>query len=174
MGPWSPPLRNDYAHWGRRVGALIIDSILGYVAVALFYAWYITFFITTLRSISDGGTPSFDFFSPLLVAAVIVYVVDLGLRIWNRWILGGRTGQSLGKRVLKIKLISETTGEPIGALNAFLRDLLHTVDGAAFVGYLWPLWDEKRQTFADKLITTIVIDAPDRDLAVPHTTDSRI
>jgi hypothetical protein len=25
------------------------------------------------------------------------------------------------------------------------------------VGYLWPLWDDKRQTFADQIMKTIVI-----------------
>lgn len=25
VGAWSPPLRSDYAHWGRRVGAYLID-----------------------------------------------------------------------------------------------------------------------------------------------------
>jgi uncharacterized RDD family membrane protein YckC len=29
------------------------------------------------------------------------------------------------------------------------------------VGYLWPLWDDKRQTFADMLLNTIVIHAPE-------------
>ncbi len=55
-------------------------------------------------------------------------------------------------------LIGEPTGQPIGPLNAFLRDLVHILDGIAYIGYLWPLWDEKRQTFADKLMKTVVID----------------
>ena len=45
-------------------------------------------------------------------------------------------------------------------MNAFLRDLVHILDGVAYVGYLWPLWDDKRQTFADKIMRTIVIDLP--------------
>ena len=65
----------------------------------------------------------------------------------------------MGKRVTKIKLIGEDTAEPIGALNAFLRDLVHTVDGFAYIGYLWPLWDQKKQTFSDKLMKTVVISA---------------
>ena len=34
------------------------------------------------------------------------------------------------------------------------------LDAVAYVGYLWPLWDDKRQTFADKIMRTIVIDLP--------------
>jgi hypothetical protein len=26
------------------------------------------------------------------------------------------------------------------------------------MGYLWPLWDDKRQTFADQVMKTVVID----------------
>lgn len=45
-------------------------------------------------------------------------------------------------------------------MNAFLRDLLHTVDGFFYVGYLWPLWDAERQTFADKIVQTVAVRTP--------------
>jgi uncharacterized RDD family membrane protein YckC len=90
----------------------------------------------------------------------VLYLGALGWTIYNRWIRAGRTGQSWGKRLTKIVLLSELTSQPIGPINAFLRDLVHILDGFAYVGYLWPLWDEKKQTFADKLMKTIVIEAP--------------
>jgi uncharacterized RDD family membrane protein YckC len=62
--------------------------------------------------------------------------------------------------VTGIKLVSELTDAPIGPSNAFVRDLVHILDGMAYVGYLWPLWDDKRQTFADKIVRTIVVTAP--------------
>ena len=65
-----------------------------------------------------------------------------GWTLYNRWLVGGRTGQSLGKRVTKIRLVSELTDAPIGPMNAFLRDLVHILDGMAYVGFLWPLWDD--------------------------------
>jgi len=69
----------------------------------------------------------------------------------------GRTGQSWGKQALKLRLLSESTGQPIGAGMAFVRDLAHIVDSlACYLGWLWPLWDAKRQTFADKLVKTVV------------------
>ena len=72
----------------------------------------------------------------------------------------GRTGYSIGKGVLGIKLIAESDGQPIGAGMAFVRYLCHIVDGICYIGYLWPLWDRKRQTFADKIMKTIVINQP--------------
>jgi uncharacterized RDD family membrane protein YckC len=95
-----------------------------------------------------------------MIIGFVVMLASIGWQIYNRWITAGRTGQSLGKRVLKISLISEETGQPIGALNAFLRDLVHILDGFAYVGFLWPLWDEKKQTFSDKIMKTVVVDQP--------------
>ena len=40
---------------------------------------------------------------------------------------------------------------------ALVRDLAHIVDGFFYLGYLWPLWDATRQTFADKICSTVVL-----------------
>ena len=34
----------------------------------------------------------------------------------------------------------------------------HILDALTYVGFLWPLWDAKRQTFADMLMRTVVVD----------------
>ena len=50
------------------------------------------------------------------------------------------------------------TGEPLGVWMAFVRDVAHYVDGfVLYLGYLWPLWDGKRQTFSDKLTKSVVV-----------------
>ncbi|HEY5783298.1 MAG TPA: RDD family protein, partial [Microlunatus sp.] len=104
-----------------------------------------------------------DLLRPALVWTIIGLVLMLAAIGWlwyNRWLTAGRTGQSMGKRVLRTKLVAEVNGRPIGGVNAFLRDLLHVLDGAFFIGYLWPLWDAKRQTFSDTIMKTVVIDHP--------------
>ena len=90
----------------------------------------------------------------------MLMLIAFGWHWYNRWLIAGRTGQSMGKRVLETKLVAEVNGQPIGAVNAFLRDLLHILDGIAYIGYLWPLWDAKRQTFADMIMKTVVVDHP--------------
>lgn len=152
-----------YASWPRRVAAALIDSLPGYLLSIPWVVAYVLF----LRAITQsqyGTTPSLGAAVTWMVVGTALWLVNLGWAIYNRWLRGGRTGQSLGKRVLHIWLISEQTRQPIGALNAFLRDLVHVVDGLAYVGYLWPLWDAKRQTFADKIMQTVVVNdsaAPD-------------
>ena len=91
---------------------------------------------------------------------VILWLASLGWTIYNRWIQAGKTGQSLGKKVLNIRLVGETTGQPIGPAMAFARDLCHFVDSIiCYIGYLFPLWDAKRQTLADKIVHTVVVPA---------------
>ncbi len=135
---------------------LLIDYVPTYVGLIIFYVGYGMVLVDMAQ---NGGTPDFSVGGiPMLIGSVIM-LAAFGWTIYNRWITAGRTGQSLGKRVTKISLISEATGQPIGALNAFLRDLVHILDAIAYVGYLWPLWDEKRQTFSDKIMKTIVVRA---------------
>jgi uncharacterized RDD family membrane protein YckC len=85
-------------------------------------------------------------------------LLAIGVSAYNRWFQAGKTGQSWGKRALGISLISETTGQPIGAGMAFVRDICHIVDGIiCYIGFLFPLWDAKRQTLVDKIVSTIAV-----------------
>ncbi|MCE1177775.1 MAG: RDD family protein [Micrococcales bacterium] len=88
------------------------------------------------------------------------YLLAFGISIWNRFFRMGRTGYSIGKEKMGQRLLSESTGQPIGPLMAFVREIAHYLDGLAYIGYLWPLWDAKRQTFADKILSTVVVDQP--------------
>jgi len=127
---------SQYSDWIHRVGAYLIETLPPLIV------FYIFIFAV-------GNT----------ILDIIVYLALLGYIIYNRWILGGQ-GQSIGKKVLGMMLVSEETGQPIGTLNAFLRDICHFVDGIiCYVGYLFPLWDAKRQTIADKIMKTVVIPA---------------
>jgi uncharacterized RDD family membrane protein YckC len=150
------PLRTDYAIWGKRVAANLIDYLPTYVGLIVFYVGYV---LWLLRFSASAGTSTPDLTGGLvpMIIGFALMLIGFGWTIYNRWLVAGRTGQSLGKRVLKIRLISEVTDAPIGPMNAFLRDLVHILDGVAYVGYLWPLWDDKRQTFADKIVRTIVV-----------------
>jgi len=88
-----------------------------------------------------------------------VYI--LALWIYNRWYRGGTTGYTIGRGVAGCKLVKESTGETIGMGMAFVRDIAHIVDSIiCYVGWLFPLWDTKRQTIADKIMSTVVLAQP--------------
>jgi uncharacterized RDD family membrane protein YckC len=89
---------------------------------------------------------------------VLGYLLTIGIGIWNECVRQGRTGQTIGKEQLHIKLIRESDGQTLGAGFCFVRSLAHFLDGiVCYIGYLWPLWDAKKQTFADKICGTIEV-----------------
>jgi uncharacterized RDD family membrane protein YckC len=85
-------------------------------------------------------------------------VVGLAYYVWNYGYRQGSTGSSIGKSLLKFKVVSENTGEPIGFGLSLLRQIAHVVDAVILhVGYLFPLWTAKRQTLADKIMATVCL-----------------
>src|SRR5262249_23073126 len=83
---------------------------------------------------------------------------SLIIGVWNLFIRQGRTGKSLGKQAVGTMLVSAQTGQPIGARMAFLRQTCHIVAALpCYIGFLWPLWDSRRQTFADKIVNSVVV-----------------
>jgi len=140
------------------LGASLIDSLLAGVPVMIGYGIAMaTFFWFGATSSSSGTTGP----TGILVGGFLVlglgWLAYVGIIVWNRVLRQGRTGQSVGKKVLGIRLLSEDHLQPIGPGMAFVRDVVHIVDGLAYVGYLRPLWDVKRQTFADTIIRTLVV-----------------
>jgi uncharacterized RDD family membrane protein YckC len=130
---YDPSQGADLAPWAVRVGAYLIDILPFAVLYAIAFA--------------VGST----------ALLAVCWLAGLGWTIYNRWIEGGK-GQSLGKKLTHIRLISEQTGQPIGGGMAFVRDLAHFVDGViCYIGFLFPLWDAKKQTLADKIVGTVVV-----------------
>lgn len=79
------------------------------------------------------------------------------VNVANRLALAGRSGQSLGKRVLDIRLESAADGIVVGVGPAFAREVVHVLDQFMMLGCLRPLWDPERRTFADGLMSTRVV-----------------
>lgn len=145
-GPSYGAAAPAYAAWGKRVVATLIDAVIAFVI-------YLPFMIIGMIAGADSS------FGGLVV--VVGYLAMLGFMIWNMFVRQGSTGYTIGKEKVGIKLVGEATGAPIGAGMAFVRQLAHIIDSIiCYIGYLMPLWDAKRQTIADKLLNTLVIEAP--------------
>jgi len=152
-----PARRSSYANWGQRLRARLVDQAPTYLGLIIFCTGYLLW-IAEL-ALSGGATFHFEGAVVAMIIGLSVMLASLPWVAYNRWMIAGRAGQSLGKRITKIRLIGEETQAPIGAANAFIRDLVHILDWLTVVGYLWPLWDDKKQTFADKIMKTIVVSA---------------
>ena len=97
-----------------------------------------------------------------VVAFGIAPLIAIAYLIWNLGYRQGTTGSSIGKAIMKFKVISEKTGQPIGFGMSVVRELIYVVFNAAcgvlwLIAVLFPLWDAKRQTLTDKIISTICV-----------------
>ncbi|MFE3473510.1 RDD family protein [Streptomyces bacillaris] len=130
------------AHWGLRAGGLIIDGLV----IGLPYGILVG--IGGAMGDAAGG-----------VIALLGVLLMIGLVIWQLY-QEGTTGQTIGKKAVGIRLLREADGRPLGFGMAFVRRLAHFLDSiACYIGWLWPLWDEKKQTFADKVCSSVVVKA---------------
>jgi uncharacterized RDD family membrane protein YckC len=91
-----------------------------------------------------------------LLVALVGWVIIAGYGIYIGYLNG--LGGSPGKRLTGLKVVSENDGQVIGGGMGIVRWLAHILDGVACgLGYLWPIWDDKRQTFSDKVVRTYVL-----------------
>ncbi|MFC4032869.1 RDD family protein [Streptomyces polygonati] len=160
--PGMPPL----ASWGARLGAFLLDWLMFFlIPQGLAGAGYIRIILASndrLNTCDDQGIPSDRCSLPhpptgSIILILLGGVLALGAVFFIAY-REGSTGQSPGKRIVGIRLLKEYDGATLGFGLAFGRRLLHILDNlACYIGWLWPLWDPKRQTFADKVLHTVVI-----------------
>jgi uncharacterized RDD family membrane protein YckC len=156
--PYAGYVQNAYASWIARVAAKLIDgAIVGVVPLILYIAGGAmaagssTYDPNTGMYTTSGGNGFgvvLMFFGFLIAVAGFLWLVHQE----------GTTGQTIGKRLVNIRVVREADGQVLGFGGAFVRQLAHFLDGfACYIGYLWPLWDAKGQTFADKVMNTVVV-----------------
>ncbi len=132
-GGWGAPGsdRPALASWGLRAAGYLVD-----LAIVLV--------VTIVLSLISGG---------------LARIGQLGLGLYFGY-LTGTTGQTPGRRVVGITVRRESDGQFLGAGAGIGRGFLHIVDALPLLlGYFWPIWDAKKQTFADKIIGSVVVRA---------------
>jgi hypothetical protein len=140
------------ALWPQRALGWVIDFIALAIPGWILYAIGAPRVQTVGNTIVSTGPNFFYYLGGLYILALWIY---------NRWYRGGTTGYTIGRGVAGVKLVKESTGEPVGMLLAFVRDIAHIVDSIiCYIGWLFPLWDTKRQTLADKIMSTVVLAQP--------------
>ncbi len=150
-----------YASWLSRVAAWVIDGILGSLAGFPLWIGYVMLFSGATTTTDANGVDHLNLDSSPTTTLLIWLgvIMSLAFFIWNYCFRQGRTGATIGKSVLAIRLVNDSM-QPIGPGLAFLRYLLNIVNAIpCYLGYFWPIWDDKKQTFADKIMSTYVITA---------------
>ncbi|MEX1038585.1 MAG: RDD family protein [Acidimicrobiia bacterium] len=133
----------NLADWGTRAVGYLIDYL------PIFVLYLLTFVISRVSS-----TLGF-------LLNLVVWIAGLGYFLYLGH-LDGTTGQTPGKQVQGIRVVNGA-GELIGSGSGIARKLAHIIDSAVcLVGWFLPLFDEKRQTIADKIMTTYVVTGVDK------------
>lgn len=124
-----PAVPSDLADWATRALGFLID----YGPLLLLQLIFARSFVGTLLGLVG-----------------ILYWVLLGY-------LDGVVGQTPGKAIMGTKVVNEQ-GELIGGGAGIGRKFLHILDSlVCLLGWFLPIVDAKRQTIADKVMTTYVV-----------------
>jgi uncharacterized RDD family membrane protein YckC len=71
----------------------------------------------------------------------------------------GTTGQTIGKRMMNIKVV-KVTGDDMTIGDGVVRSVVRVISGfVCGLGFFWALWDPERQTWHDKAASTYVVPA---------------
>lgn len=131
---------NELVRWHIRAAAFAVDVLPGAAVVA---TMALVWLAVPPQSLWWWVSLS------VLVGAVLVTMI-------NRVMLPAILGWSVGRALLGIAVV-RPDGGAIGVGRLMLRELAHLLDIlSVFVGWLWPLWDSRKRTFADLLLHTEV------------------
>ena len=150
----------QYASFGARLGAWIIDGLAG--VVFLIPALVVVLSgprhvqrctINNQPRLCDVPTgPTIALGVLLGVAGAIAYLVFFCRKVSRN--------QSWGMKATGIRVVDAEQGRPISAVRALGWQLAHVFSGFfCYLGYLWMLWDKRNQTWHDKIAKTVVIKA---------------
>jgi uncharacterized RDD family membrane protein YckC len=180
---WRPqpvPLSPDgrpLADFGSRLLAYFIDvAILTAITMVVslpFLLWFIFKWTSEMAELSDpySGTDPFaasdrmvgEFFVPFLLMELGLFVFLLVAYYIYSVEMMFRSGQTLGKKLIKVRVVPLEPGATLTRGMAAKRYLIEFVGGmfVPFFSYLdgfWQLWDKPyQQTLHDKVAKTVVV-----------------
>jgi uncharacterized RDD family membrane protein YckC len=167
LAPDGRPL----ADFGTRLLSHLIDtSILTGIALVVFLpVVFVAFFrLTNFTDYADGRVVTgdeivADFFVPLLLIELVLFALLLMGYYFYFVEMMYRSGQTVGKKLMKIQVVALEPGAVLTRGRAARRYLVEFLLGGVvplftYVDGLWQLWDKPyQQTLHDKAAKTVVI-----------------
>lgn len=145
-------MKKKLATLGQRIVAWIVDLIIiGIIAAVLGGLAFGSIFL--------GGLAANPFAAVFGVTALVVmFVVIFGYTIYFE---GARQGQTVGKMVMKIRVVDEKTGKFITMEQALIRNILRIIDNQVIglIAVILIAVTEKKQRLGDILAKTVVVKA---------------
>ncbi|MCD4750162.1 MAG: RDD family protein [Thermoanaerobaculales bacterium] len=163
MRPMAPPPRRpasnaarplqsaaigEPAGFGIRLGAYLIDAII-LTVIMMVIMIPIGIGVAALAQKSQGAVVVLSLLGWLLCAVVAIGYI---LVPW------ARSGATLGKRILKLKVVRQDGVQPLGYGKATLRLLGYMASGAIFyIGFLMVLFNDEKKGLHDMIAGTQVV-----------------
>jgi len=148
---WATGFLGRYAGFVTRLAAFVVDrAILAIITLCSVGAiqWALGAF--RVNEMLGIGPMSWQAATSLGVGVYVVASVTYNIGLWML------VGQTLGKLLMGVRVV-RTDGQRLRIGNAIRRELGYLVSAILFLGYLWVLFDNRRQGFHDKLAGTIVV-----------------
>ncbi len=132
----------EYASWGARLGAILIDGI---------FINLIGFLFGFIIGAALGETT---------VSYALTFIASFVIWHFYYAIPLSSGGSTFGKRVAGVKVLSAATGDYPSTGQAWGRTIGYYLSALIlWIGFLMPLWTEKKQALHDMLAGTIVVKA---------------
>lgn len=146
-----------------RFGGWILDGILYGLAFVPFFSAAIVLFAVGVDDCNTVGDEIVcngeEDVGPIVGGVGVLFV---GFVVIALLYLRGlaRSGQTWGRRIVGIKVVRTDNGQAPGWGKAIGRTLFSYISAWVFyLGYLWMLWDDQKQTWHDKVAGTYVVRA---------------
>jgi uncharacterized RDD family membrane protein YckC len=150
------------ARWWQRVGSLLLDYLIVVVPLAIVNAIMNSAFGTvhTVKLLNGTFETQRSIQGPAHALILIGTAAIMG--VYFSILNGTGNGQTVGNRTPGIAVRDATTGEVIGFKRGLLRWFIRFVLYLALIlpgllNDLFPLWDSRSQTIADKAARSVVI-----------------
>lgn len=152
--PWVPFQPEVLVDTSRRVIAYLIDMALTVPGLVIYVWAFFSGFFEAFDEFDTGEPPAPRFgwmFAGWLLAA--------GVQVVNRGIVQGRTGKSLGKRLMRLQVVRLADGRPAGVGWGLLRVVLEWLAGV--VDVILAFATDRRQRTGDMAAKTVVVNDED-------------
>lgn len=167
--PESVELEFTLAGIGNRAYALLIDYItigsifLGFLLLFLLLVWLFPLpeVLEVVLEEADSPSPSLGtWFVAIWLLIVVATFSGYFVCLETLW-----QGQTLGKRQVKIRVISDD-GKPIKLQQAALRSLLRPIDDILFIGVFFIIFGKREKRIGDWVAGTVVVQEADSNASI--------
>lgn len=163
-GPGGVPL----AEFGERLLAYLLDGlVLAAILILPAVAVMVALLVPYAHAV-DSAANGQPHVAVIVGSFFWMFVLIFGLQFLGTYLYQVtyqlRAGQTVGKRVMRLKVVDAGSGAPMAAAAARKRWIIHLLFGfvgpLAYLDGLWQLWDPQKQTLHDKVARTVVVRVP--------------